>query len=117
MSRAGSESAFNPRVVVAVVAAGILAFAAFLGLFAYADDFRSGRDGRGHPLSVSAIGFGGIVKLIELQGEALDQYHDRLSTNGAPVSALAERARSARDRFDLLAAARALFSWKKDLIK
>ena len=68
MSRAGSESAFNPRVVVAVVAAGILAFAAFLGLFAYADDFRSGRDGRGHPLSVSAIGFGGIVKLIELQG-------------------------------------------------
>ena len=68
MSRAGSESAFNPRVVVAVVAAGSLAFAAFLGLFAYADDFRSGRDGRGHPLSVSAIGFGGIVKLIELQG-------------------------------------------------
>ena len=68
MSRAGGESAFNPRVIVAMVAAGIVAFAAFLALFAYADDFRAGRDGRGHPLSVSAIGFGGIVKLIELQG-------------------------------------------------
>jgi hypothetical protein len=61
-------SVFNPRLVAGIVAAGIAAFAAFLLLFAYADDFRSGHDGRGHPLSVSAIGFSGLVKLIGLQG-------------------------------------------------
>lgn len=56
---------FNPRLIAALVAAGILAFVAFVLLSAYAGDFRSGRDGRGHALSVSAVGFKGIVQLVD----------------------------------------------------
>jgi hypothetical protein len=52
-----------------------------------------------------------------LHGEALDLYLDRVSPPEATFSLLAGRAAAARNRFDLLAAARALFSWKKDLIK
>ena len=65
---AGEERAqiFNPRLVAGLIAAGIVAFAAFLLLSAYAEDFRSGRDGRPHALSVSADGFAGIVKLVAL---------------------------------------------------
>ncbi|MDB5722375.1 MAG: hypothetical protein JWP15_2993 [Alphaproteobacteria bacterium] len=62
------ENAFNPRVVAGLVSAGILAFAAFLFLFAYAGDLGRGHDGRAHALSVSAIGFQGLVRLIERQG-------------------------------------------------
>ena len=59
---------FNPRLLAGLIAAGIVAFASFMLLSAYADDFRSGRDGRPHALSVSADGFAGIVKLVELTG-------------------------------------------------
>ena len=53
-----------------------------------------------------------------LQGEALDSYLDRLSRPGAPsFSELAARVHLARDRHDLMAAARALFQWKKDIIR
>jgi hypothetical protein len=53
-----------------------------------------------------------------LQGEKLDAYLDRLSRSDAPpFSALAARLAAARDRHELVAAARALFSWKKDLIR
>ena len=53
-----------------------------------------------------------------LQGEALDAYLDRLDRgDGPPFSALAARLAAARDRHELVAAARALFSWKKDIIR
>jgi hypothetical protein len=53
-----------------------------------------------------------------LQAEALDSYLDRLSKDDRPpFSALAARLASARDRHELVAAARALFSWKKDIIR
>jgi hypothetical protein len=53
-----------------------------------------------------------------LQGEALDAYLDRLSkADKPPFSALAGRLAAARDRHELVAAARALFSWKKDIIR
>ncbi|TFI59244.1 hypothetical protein E2493_05215 [Sphingomonas parva] len=66
-----SESArptFEPKVVAAVIAAGIVAFGLFLVLAAYAGDTGSSRDGRAHALSSSGIGFKGIVRLIELSG-------------------------------------------------
>ena len=54
----------------------------------------------------------------QLQGEALDDYLDRLSRgDGPPFSALAARLAAARDKAELVAAARALFSWKKDIIR
>ncbi|HEV2816124.1 MAG TPA: DUF4350 domain-containing protein [Allosphingosinicella sp.] len=53
-----------------------------------------------------------------LQGEALDAYLDRLTKgDNPPFSALAARLAAARDKSELVAAARALFSWKKDLIR
>jgi hypothetical protein len=53
-----------------------------------------------------------------LQGEALDAYLDRLTRgDGPPFSALASRLAAARDRHELVAAARSLFSWKKDIIR
>lgn len=53
-----------------------------------------------------------------LQGEALDAYLDRLGKSGGPpFSALAARLAAARDKHELVAAARALFSWKKDIIR
>lgn len=53
-----------------------------------------------------------------LQGEALDAYLDRLGREDMPpFSALAARLAAARDRNELVAAARALFSWKKDIIR
>jgi len=53
-----------------------------------------------------------------LQGEALDAYLDRLTKGDSPpFSALAARLAQARDRHELIAAARALFSWKKDIIR
>jgi hypothetical protein len=53
-----------------------------------------------------------------LQDETLDSYLDRLTKDDRPpFSALASRLASARDRHELVAAARALFSWKKDIIR
>jgi hypothetical protein len=53
-----------------------------------------------------------------LTGEALDAYLDRLSkADKPPFSVLAGRLAAARDRHELVAAARALFSWKKDIIR
>jgi hypothetical protein len=66
--KVGGRNPFDARLVASLVAAGILAFAVFMVLTAYAGDFRSGRDGRPHALSVSAIGFQGIVRLIDLAG-------------------------------------------------
>ncbi|HET8611140.1 MAG TPA: hypothetical protein VFL92_00045, partial [Sphingomonas sp.] len=54
---------FNPRVVLLIVAAALIAFIAFLALAAYAPDFRSGRNGQAHALSVSGDGYAGLVQL------------------------------------------------------
>ena len=66
---AKSSGPFSTRLMVALIAAGIVAFAIFMLLMAYAGDFRSGRDGRPHALSVSAVGFKGIVRLVDLAGQ------------------------------------------------
>jgi hypothetical protein len=65
---AGAPQLFNLRLVAGLIAAGILAFAAFMVLLAYAGDFRSGRDGRPHAMSVSAVGFKGLFDLIGYAG-------------------------------------------------
>lgn len=59
-----STGPFNPRLVIGLVAAGILAFLAFLVLTAFAGNLGSGRDGRAHALSVGATGFQGLVRLV-----------------------------------------------------
>lgn len=53
-----------------------------------------------------------------LSGDKLDQYLDRLSRRDGPkFTDLARRLAAATDRHELVVAARALFSWKKDIIR
>jgi hypothetical protein len=63
-----SQSPFNPRAMLIVVAIGAVAFIAMLVLGAYAPDLRSGRNGGSHALSNAATGFSGIVRLAEQTG-------------------------------------------------
>ncbi|MDQ2879668.1 MAG: hypothetical protein M3R41_11420 [Pseudomonadota bacterium] len=60
--------AFRGATVIALVAVGVLAFAAMLVLGAFAPDFRSGRNGGAHALSNAAVGFSGLVRLAEATG-------------------------------------------------
>ncbi len=71
-----SASAFGARTVIILVIAGIAGFAAFLLLAAYAPDLRSGRDGRAHGLSTSAIGFRAIHDLLDATGAETDYVRD-----------------------------------------
>lgn len=68
MSESGVSQPFDPRLMAGLIVAGILAFLGFFVLSAYAGDLRSGRDGRAHPLSVSAIGYKGLVDLVGYSG-------------------------------------------------
>ncbi|HEX8442318.1 MAG TPA: hypothetical protein VF631_01590 [Allosphingosinicella sp.] len=68
MKGSTSNQPFNPRLIAGLVCGGLLAFIGFLVLTAYAGNFRSGRDGLAHALSVSAVGYKGLADLIELSG-------------------------------------------------
>lgn len=59
---------FSPRVVLAVILVGVIAFGAFLVLQTYAPELRGGNDGGGHALSRSAVGFTGVVRLLQASG-------------------------------------------------
>ena len=113
MSAAAAEPRrrlFDPRLVLALVAAGVVAFGLFLILLAYAGDFRTGRDGRPHALSNSAVGFSGIVKLIRLSnGEArMIRGAGELETEDLVVVALEPRvSKGALEEFLELRGARA----------
>ncbi len=102
-----ARNPFDARLVASLVAAGVVAFALFMVMMAYAGEYRSGRDGRPHPLSVSAVGFAGIVKLIGLAGGNADLVRNTAAlgtedllvvtveprTDGAALAQLVERRR------------------------
>jgi len=56
---------FKPGVVVALVLVAVFALSALGALSAYAPDLSDGDDGGGHALSNSAVGYGGLVKLLK----------------------------------------------------
>ncbi len=68
MSTAIEGAPFHPRTVLLIVGAAVIAFAAFLALIAFAPDFRSGHDARGHALSTSGNGYAGLVALTDALG-------------------------------------------------
>ena len=68
MSTAAQSSPFTLRTVIIMIAASLLAAAAFVVLLAYAPDLQSGRDGGAHPLSTAATGYRGIVELLDEVG-------------------------------------------------
>ncbi len=68
----GVGSAAGPltgRTGLLIALVGVFAFCALAVLSAYAPDLRGGDDGRAHALSRSAIGYAGIVRALELEGE------------------------------------------------
>jgi hypothetical protein len=71
MSKAAPQrkGAFSPVAMLAVILVGVFAFAAFFTLSAFAPELSSGRDGHGHALSRSAIGFAGAVRLVGARGD------------------------------------------------
>jgi hypothetical protein len=68
MSEEAQSAPFRPRTVILIVAVGVIAFAGFLLLIAFAPPFQSGHDGRGHALSTSGNGFAGLVELTDTIG-------------------------------------------------
>ena len=69
--REGAPPLFSPRVVLWIVLVGVVSFCAFMGLSAYAPDLRTGSDGGAHALSRSAVGFAGMVELLQSEGTAV----------------------------------------------
>ena len=56
---------FRPGMVLALVLVAVFSLSALGALSAYAPEISNGDDGRGHALSRSAIGYGGVVKLLK----------------------------------------------------
>lgn len=55
---------FNPRLVFALIAVGVLCFAALVLLLAFGGNLGTQRDGRAHAQSVAATGYKGLVELV-----------------------------------------------------
>jgi hypothetical protein len=62
---AASDGVFSPKVVLALIAAGVFATSVFLLLSAYEPDLRATRGGGAHAISRSAIGYAGAVRLLQ----------------------------------------------------
>jgi len=66
------DHGFNPRLIAAVVAIGVIAFIALWALIALGPQLSSGNDGGGHALSKAAPGYAGIVDLAERAGAEVE---------------------------------------------
>ena len=64
-----ADGVFSPKVLLALIAAGVFATAAYLMLSAYEPDLRASRGGGAHAVSRSAVGYAGIVRLLRLMDE------------------------------------------------
>lgn len=69
LPRDGDGRLFSPKVVLGMIMAGVFAFSAFVVLSTYAPDLQSGDNGQAHALSKSAVGYGGMVRLLQNLGE------------------------------------------------
>jgi hypothetical protein len=59
---------FSVKTVAALIAVAVFSLSALTVLSAYAPDLRKGDDGGPHGLSTSAVGYGGLVKLLQATG-------------------------------------------------
>ncbi len=71
-----SGSAFNPRVMLAIIVAGALALAAYMVLTAYSPQLAKGNNGGAHALSNGATGFSALVALTKESGIDSEVYRD-----------------------------------------
>ena len=73
MSEASTDDhGFNPRLIAAVVAIGVVAFIALWALIALGPQLSSGNDGGGHALSKAAPGYAAVVDLAERAGAEVE---------------------------------------------
>ena len=68
--RAGKRGSnpFSPVLVIWLVVIGVLAFIGSLVMGAFGDDFKKGDNGGAHALSRSAVGYAGIIELLQASG-------------------------------------------------
>ena len=64
-TRRSDNPLFKPLVALALVLIGVFAFAALVTLSGYSDDLRQKETGQATPLSRSAVGYAGLVQLLE----------------------------------------------------
>lgn len=57
--------AFNPKIIIGLIVAGALALLAYLILTAFGPQFSDGKNGGGHALSNSAVGYSALVDMVE----------------------------------------------------
>ncbi|MGZ9099971.1 MAG: hypothetical protein ACXW3O_09730, partial [Brevundimonas sp.] len=60
-----SGAPFRPGMVLALVLVAVFSLSALGALSAYAPEIGNGDDGRGHALSKSSVGYGGLVRLLK----------------------------------------------------
>lgn len=65
-------SSFNPVLVLMVIAIAVMSFGALLTLMAWGPDLQPKDRAGDHAYSSSALGYGGLVKLLELRGETVN---------------------------------------------
>lgn len=81
-------SPFSARVVLVLVAVGLLAFSGLAVLSAFAPDLRGGQDGRAHALSRSAVGFAGAVVMLKALDVPVVISRSRLPADSAALLVL-----------------------------
>jgi hypothetical protein len=69
-------------MVLGLVVVGVVSFAAFIVLSAFADDLRSPEVGGEHALSKSAAGFAGMVQLLQQNGRIVRTSRGSFSESG-----------------------------------
>ncbi len=77
MADRNDANPFSAKTIIWVIVAGLLAFAGFLFLMAYAPKWDRGSDGGTHVLSKSAVGFSGLRHLAELTKRPVDLGEDK----------------------------------------
>jgi hypothetical protein len=82
MSAKASDSPFSVAMVIGLVVTGLICLIGVATLTAFGPELRSGNDGKTHALSRSAIGFKGLVTLLESVGYPVLV---RKQTNGAAL--------------------------------
>ncbi len=75
-SNALDANPFDGRIIAGLIIAGIIGFVSFWVLSAFAPELSSGRNGEGHALSRSAVGFAGVVELARAGGHRAQVIRD-----------------------------------------
>lgn len=71
-ARVAGTGNFNPLTVLLVVAIALMSFGALLTLLAWGPDLQPKNRAGEHAYSTSALGYGGLVELLELRGETVN---------------------------------------------